>query len=418
RVCRGLALLAAALLVGCSGEQGAAPDGAVPPPTPTGEATAEPTTEASPTAEAPAATEPTPDATGAATAEVLADVAVAVEEVAQLEAPTAMAIRRGDDALYVAERGGRVQVLRGGEVAGEPLLDISDEVTVDGERGLLGIDFSDDGETLYVSSTDLDGNSRLDAYAMEGDALEAGSRRNLLQVDQPFSNHNGGNVVVGPDGLLYYGLGDGGSGGDPHGNGQDPSTLLGAMLRIDPERGDPYAVPDDNPFPDSDGGRPEVFVYGLRNPWRFSFDRRTNDLWIGDVGQGEIEEIDRLPAGEGAGANLGWNRFEGTQPFAGGGDRDGLTFPVAEYRHTEGRCSITGGYVYRGDAIPGLGGAYLYTDFCGGQLEALRLEGGEVADQAQLPVSVEQAVSFGEDAEGELYLLSLSGPVYRLVPAD
>ncbi len=352
-----------------------------------------------------------------ASAPALDDVAVRLAEVATLDAPTALAVRRGDDAVYIAERGGRIRVLRRGAVAPKPLLDISGDTTVDGERGLLGIAFSAAGDELYVSYTDPAGDSRLAAYRMDGDAVDLRSRRELLRVEQPFANHNGGNIAVGPDRLLYLGLGDGGSAGDPQGNGQDLGTLLGALLRIDP-RGDPYRIPRDNPFVDRAGARPEIFVYGLRNPWRFSFDRATGDLWIGDVGQGEIEEIDVLPAGKAAGRNLGWDLFEGTRPFEPAGDPpDDLVAPVAEYGHSDGRCSVTGGYVYRGEAIPALRGAYVYGDFCGGQIVALAQRGGTLGDQADLGITVEQLVSFGEDRDGELYVLSLAGPVYKLVPA-
>lgn len=348
----------------------------------------------------------------------LADVRVALEEVVRLDAPIALTQRPGFDQLVVAERGGTVRVVDGGE-AGEPIVDISGETTPSGERGLLGIAFSPDGSHLYLSYTDEQGDSRLDEWATGpavGD-VDQGSRRNVLSVDQPFPNHNGGNILFGPDGLLYVGLGDGGSAGDPDGRAQNPDELLGKILRIDPRASgdDPYAVPDGNPFAGG-GGRGEIYVVGVRNPWRFSFDRETGDLWIGDVGQDAEEEIDLLPAGRAAGANLGWDRLEGTRPFEGEAPADAVA-PVFTYGRDEG-YSVTGGYVYRGSAIEGLAGSYVFADYGAGVVRALDVQGGRVVDDRSLEVETGPAslVSFGEDADGELYVLSLEGPVYRLVP--
>ncbi len=310
-----------------------------------------------------------------------------------------------------------MRALSGGDVADEPVLDISDRTTTDGERGLLGLAVSPGGDELYVSYTNLDGDSRLDAYAVDGGVVDPGSRRELLAVDQPYSNHNGGNVVLGPDGMLYLGLGDGGSAGDPQGNGQDRSTLLGSLLRIDPRPtgDDAYSIPEGNPFVGEGDARPEIWAYGLRNPWRFSFDRETGDLWIADVGQSALEEINFAPAGEGAGANYGWNLREGTEPYNGGQRPDRNVDPIGQYSHDDG-CSITGGFVYRGQALPALRGAYVYTDLCAGDLRALAQRDGEVTQQAGLGVDVAQPVSFGEGPDGELYVLSLSGDVLRLAP--
>ena len=366
---------------------------------------------------APEPSPPPPASPSAPGTGALEDLDLALEPVVELDAPTAMAERRGDpDARYVAERGGRVVRVVDGVVDDRAVLDIADATTSDGERGLLGFDFSPDGATLYVSYTDRAGDSRLDAYAMRGAAVDPGSRRPLLEVAQPYSNHNGGNVVTGPDGLLYYGLGDGGAAGDPHDHGQDRSTLLGALLRIDPRQGDPYGVPDDNPFVDADGVRPEIWAYGLRNPWRFSFDRANDDLWIADVGQSAREELNRLPWDRAAGSNLGWRVFEGTQRHADGDAEDAVA-PVYEYPH-DGRCSVTGGYVYRGTDIPALQGAYLYGDFCDGVLRAVLLDGDRVVTERTFDAQVPELVSYGQDARGELYVLSLSGPVYRIVAAD
>jgi glucose/arabinose dehydrogenase len=412
-------LLALALLLGaCGTDEGG--DGAAGAPDDAGTTT---TTAAGP-GDAPGGDEaPEEDAGDADPA--LDDVDVVLTEVADLDDPIALATRAGhDDVLYVAERAGRVRLV--GDDGGEPatLLDITDRTTTESERGLLGIAFSPDGDHLYVSHTDPAGDSVLAEYALgEGaDAVDPASRRTVLQVDQPFPNHNGGHVDFGPDGHLYLGLGDGGRAGDPEGNGQDTGTLLGALLRIDPrpEGGDPYGIPPDNPFVDG-GGRPEIWAYGLRNPWRFSFDAETEDLWIADVGQNEVEEVNLLPAEEGAGrgANLGWDLLEGSRPFAGDADDAADTvLPVFEYPNDADRCAVTGGHVYRGAAIPDLAGAYVWGDYCESRVHALALTGGEARTvDLDLEVAHRSLVSFGEDAAGELYVLSMDGPVLRLDPA-
>jgi len=358
----------------------------------------------------------------------LDEIELTLTPVAEAEAPTALVTRPGADALYVAEREGVVRPVRvSGSGAdrsyevGEPLLDISDEVVTGSEQGLLDITFSADGGVLYVSySLAPDGDTRIAAYEMSGGTVDTSSRREILAVEQPYSNHNGGDIELGPDGFLYVALGDGGSGGDPHGNGQDTGVLLGKILRIDPTRpagGQEYGIPDDNPFADGRGGRPEVWIYGVRNPWRFTFDRATDDLWVADVGQNQWEEIDLLPAadGGGRGANLGWNGMEGTHEFEGG-NPDGGVLPVFEYSHDEG-CSVTGGVVYRGTAVAGLGGAYLFGDYCAGQLRALRVAGGEVTEEHAYDATVDDLVSFAEDADGEVYVLSLGGDIFRIDPA-
>ncbi len=347
----------------------------------------------------------------------LSAVRLALEPVVELEAPTALAVRPGDTALYVAERAGHVIRIADGAADDEPVLDLSAQTTSDSERGLLGLAFSSDGDRLYVSFTNTAGDSQLDEYRMRGNTADRSTRRNLLLITQPYSNHNGGNAVTGPDGLLYYGLGDGGAGGDPLGAGQDRSTLLGGVLRIDPtpSNGDPYTIPQDNPFVSDDDARDELWIFGVRNPWRFSFDRESDDLWLADVGQQAIEEINRLPFDAAAGANLGWNVFEGTQRFSDGGAPAAIP-PVFEYPH-DGRCSVTGGYVYRGERIPALHGAYVYGDFCDGIVRALVYEDGSVVDERAFEVRVPALVSFGEDQDGELYALSLEGTVYRITPS-
>jgi len=352
----------------------------------------------------------------------LSGIRIRLQKIATLEAPLAMAVRAGDSALYVAEHGGRVVAIRDGQVDSRPVLDLTGRVSTGTEQGLLGLAFSADGRFLYVNYTDLNGDTNIVEYTMDGDVGGPGSARRLLFIDQPYSNHNGGDLVFGPDGYLYIGMGDGGSGGDPLHNGQNLGTLLGKMLRIDPRPsgGRAYGIPADNPFASRPGARPEIWDYGLRNPWRYSFDRKTGDLWIGDVGQSAREEVDFEPASSHGGRNYGWNLMEGTIRQT----EDlppGLVSPIYEYdTGSGGTCAIVGGYVYRGDAIPNLVGAYLLSDACSGDIAALR--GGpdtKIADRARI-AKVEaggySAVSFGQDQAGELYVLSLSGPVYKIVP--
>jgi len=344
---------------------------------------------------------------------------VRLEEVARVEAPTALALRAGTNLAYVAERAGRVRPidLATGTV-GDPIIDISDDVSVSGERGLLGLAFSPDGSRLFLSSTNADGDSRLDAYDISGDTPDLASKRTLLAIEQPASNHNGGDIKIGPDGMLWYALGDGGGGGDPFGNAQNTDTLLGSILRIDvstPDRD--YAIPADNPFV-NDGGRPEIWLYGVRNPWRISFDRETGDLWVADVGQNTVEEINVLRAPDrGRGANLQWPLREGFRAFAGDAP-SGSVDPIYEYGRDDGSCSVTGGYVYRGRAIPELVGAYVFGDFCEGTVRALFSDVGRVVERS-LGANAGTGVlaSFAEDADGELYTLGLDGRIARLVPA-
>lgn len=338
---------------------------------------------------------------------------VRLEQIATLDQPIGMAVRDGDDALFFVEKTGRVVAVSEG--ATRVVLDISSEVSQGGEQGLLGLAFSPSGTRLYTNHTDRDGHTRITEWAMRGGRADPDSRREVLFVEQPFSNHNGGNLAVGPDGYLYIGLGDGGSGGDPLGNAQSPSSLLGKMLRIDPRPSaeDSYRVPDDNPFVGREGFRPEIWALGLRNPWRYSFDRRTGDLWIADVGQSAREEINRQPADVG-GQNYGWDRLEGTEPFEGE-PPPGADAPFHEYGRDLG-STVIGGYVYRGSGIPELEGFYVFGDFFNPDLRAIRSTGNEPVER-ELGATVENLSAFGEDASGELYALSLSGPVFKIVPA-
>ena len=315
-------------------------------------------------------------------------------------------------------------------------LDIEDRVNDRGnEEGLLGLAFDPEYDSngyfyVYYSASGPRRSviSRFSVSAQDPNVADPSSEARIMEVAQPFSNHNGGNVLFGPDGYLYIGLGDGGSGGDPQGNGQDLSTLLGTVLRIDVstlDRDGAYSVPPDNPFVGRGGGaREEIWAYGLRNPWRFTFDRETGDLWAGDVGQNQFEEVDIIKPG----LNYGWNVMEGFHCFGGGlslrqllrrgeesCDREGLAPPVIEYGR-DGGCSITGGYVYRGSRLPSLIGAYVYGDFCSGKIWALRHDGVQVTEHRLLVDSSLLISAFGEDPSGELYILSFDGKIYRLRP--
>ena len=346
----------------------------------------------------------------------LGQVRVRLVRVATLEQPLAMAVREGDPSLYLAEKTGRVMAIRDGRVDPLPVLDLSGQVSLGGEQGLLGLVFSPDGRYLYVNLTDVRGDTHVAEFEMGKERARAGSRREVVFVDQPFSNHNGGHLAFGPDGYLYIGLGDGGSGGDPFDNAQSLDTVLGKMLRIDPrpEGGRPYSIPEDNPFIGEGEARSEIWAYGFRNPWRYSFDRETGDLWITDVGESVREEINYQPASSAGGENYGWNVFEGTAPFQGGELPDAVR-PILDYGRDQG-LTVIGGYVYRGADIPGLQGAYVFGDFFKPSLRAIAREGRRVGDSAELGVEVPNLSSFGEDLDGELYALSLSGPVYRLAP--
>lgn len=359
--------------------------------------------DASPTTSTTATTaevgEPTTSTSAAASAN-LDGVAVSLTEIARLDQPIDLAVREGFDGLFLAEKGGRVHYLPAPGEDTEPVLDISDDVSTGNEQGLLGITFSPEGGHLYVHYTNRDGDTRVDELAM-GDAataVDVGTRRTVLEAEQPYANHNGGRLTFGPDDLLYLGLGDGGAGGDPEHNGQDPDALLGKILRFDPA-----------------GGEPERWAIGLRNPWRFSFDRETGDVWVGDVGQNAWEEIDLITAGTPAGVNLGWNRFEGTHRYEGNNDRTGLLFPVFEYGRDEGQ-SVVGGFVYRGQRAE-WNGVYFFADTYTAVLRVLLNTGAEVLHR-DLGVEVPGGLvsSFGEDTDGELYVLSLDGGVFRLDP--
>ncbi len=326
---------------------------------------------------------------------------------------------------FVVEQGGRIKVVRGGKTLAQPFLDIRSLVTSGGEQGLLSFAFAPDHARtglFYVYYTDKDSNQRVVEYRRATpDRADPRSARLVLRMEDHESNHNGGLLKFGPDGLLYIGTGDGGGGNDQHGsrgNAQDLGSLLGKLLRIDPRRGSTgaaYGIPRSNPFVGRDGARGEVYSYGLRNPWRYSFDRSTGDLSIADVGQNNVEEVDFARRGGGKGANWGWRPLEGTRRNIAE-PATGARLPVIEHTHAAGFCSITGGYVVRDRNVPALYGRYLYGDICDGRVRAARLRPGHktVGKPLALP-AVETLSSFGEDASGRVYAVSLSGPVFRFV---
>ena len=323
--------------------------------------------------------------------------------------------------LFVVEQRGTVQTVHDGAVTGT-FLDIQDRTRAQGERGLLGVafhpSFADNGR-LFVHYTDLRGATvlaELRADPPDAASVDAATERVILTMEQPYGNHNGGQVAFGPDGNLYLGLGDGGSGGDPLNAGQDLGTWLGTIVRLDVDGAEPYAVPADNPFVDDPAALDEIWAYGLRNPWRFSFDRATGDLWIADVGQNAVEEVNRQRADSPGGENYGWRIMEGDACFdpPSGCDMSGLTMPVVTYTHASGwGRSITGGYVYRGDDVPALAGAYVFGDYVSGRIFVAEGSGDEWSARPLLESGFRIA-AFGEDQAGELYVADYSGGVlYR-----
>ncbi|MFI6708129.1 PQQ-dependent sugar dehydrogenase [Nonomuraea sp. NPDC050478] len=396
-------LAVAVLVVVLTGCSAAPPEGAPVPPSASVPAGTE---AASPSASVPADAEAA-SPSGSPAESTPAQGGLRFTRIAELERPVAFAVRSGDRRLYVAEQGGRLRT-----TDGDTVVDLSGEVSGGNEQGLLGVAFHPSGRWLYLDWTDKAGTTHVTEWAYDG--ARATRRRDVLTQEQPFANHNGGQLAFGPDGYLYIALGDGGGGGDPEGNGQDLGTLLGKILRIDPRGGKPYAVPEDNPFVGKEGARTEIWAYGLRNPWRFGFDRANGDLWIGDVGQNAWEEVDYQPAGSEGGENYGWNLREGRERFRQG-PAGKLTDPVIVYPLNEGgNCSVIAGFVYHGAKIPWLRGQFLYGDFCAGWIRAAPVD--EPARDRRVG-EVEQLSSFGEDHDGELYALSLAGPVYRIDPA-
>ncbi len=373
------------------------------------ESTAAPTTAAGSTTTAPgtASTEPTamtaPEST--ATTRPVADTTLSLQYVADgFEQP--VFYTTNDGASYIVDQPGRIWVVAG-EAAPEVFLDLRDRVTFQGEQGLLGLAFHPQHpEVFYVDYTGSDGATFVSEFTFNGSSADAGSERVILEIPQPAGNHNGGMIAFGPEGDLWIGTGDGGGSNDQYGNGQRDDTLLGAMLRIrvGPDL-DPYGVVEGLGFT-----APEIWGIGLRNPWRFSFDG--DRIWIGDVGQGDIEEIDVASVDDRT-LNFGWPIYEGSNCFDGPCNEDGFAFPIHEYGHDEG-CSVTGGYVYRGAAIPQLDGHYFFSDYCTGFIRSIAPD-GTVHDWTEGTGTVDQVSSFGRDAAGEIYVVSTVGTVYRIV---
>jgi glucose/arabinose dehydrogenase len=344
--------------------------------------------------------------------------------IARFVQPLYVAAPPGDAGrLFVVERAGQIVVVRDGRKLRHPFLDLRGGVSTEGEQGLLSIAFAPDyarNRRFYVDFTNRDGDIEVQEFRRSRrnpDRALKGSARTLLEIEHSrFPHHFGGQLQFGPDGLLYIGVGDGGGIGDPSGHAQNLGTPLGKLLRIDPRPSgpSPFGIPADNPFVGRAGALPEVYAYGLRNPWRFSFDRHSGDLTIGDVGQDEYEEIDFVPRGTGAGANFGWNTYEGEHRYKRGPAPPAYVPPVLERSHKDGFCAIVGGYVVRDRSLGGLYGRYVYGDDCSPRLYSVSLSSGRASGDRLLFGHMQHVVSFGEDARGRVYVVSLAGPVYRL----
>lgn len=376
----------------------------------------EPTAPPSPTA-APALSTPQPPREGA----------YGLESVGSgFDRPLYLTYAPGDTSgrLFIVEQDGTIAILQDGRRQEPLFLDIDSRVSSRAnEQGLLSMAFDPDYATsgiFYVYYTDNGGDTVVARYrtlAGNPNAADPESEEVLLRVGQPYSNHNGGLIKFGPDGYLYVTLGDGGSAGDPLNSGQDRSTLLGTLLRIDVRSGSPYVIPADNPFVGQEGVRPEIWAWGLRNVWRFSFDRATGDLYTADVGQNKLEEVNFQPASSPGGENYGWKLFEGSEQFSGsreGMARREMIFPIAEYGRSEG-CSVTGGYVYRGQDLPDLAGNYIFGDYCSGIVWTLTPQADGNWLRTELMQAPSEITSFGEDADGEVYVIIRTGEIYRIV---
>lgn len=386
-------LIAAALFAACNGE-------------PEPEQRPSPTTGA--TSPAPESPPPSPDVPQ-------------LLKVGTFDDPVHVAAPRADERIFVVEQQGVVKIVKGSEV--KTFIDIRGDVGFGGERGLFSIAFSPNygrSGLAYLSYTDKSGDSRIVEYKVSGDPgrLDPGTRREILLVKQPFANHNGGLILFDPKGMLMIGLGDGGSGGDPQNRAQNLGDLLGKLLRIDPSKpsgGRPYGIPSDNPFVGRDKVRPEIWAYGLRNPWRFSFDPRNKDLYVADVGQNRFEEINWVPPDRQAGANYGWRAFEGVSRFTDDRiDESRLITPVLTYpTGPGGTCAVTGGGIYRGE-VNTLRDLYLYADYCEGVVKAFRIKDSQAADQQTLNLRADSISSFGTDSKEQMYVISKDGDVFRI----
>jgi glucose/arabinose dehydrogenase len=355
---------------------------------------------------------------------------LALEKVGRFRQPVQVVQPPRSDALFVVEKAGRIRVVEGGEIRARPFLDIHRRVEdrgEGGEQGLLSVAFAPDypeSGRFYVAYTDRRDDLRVVEYRRSSAADHLANRfsaREVITIPQPTTKHHGGMLLFGPGGHLYVGSGDGGPSGDPDGSAQNPASLLGKILRIDPEPagGRPYSIPRDNPFVGRPG-RDEVYAYGLRNPWRFSFDRATGALAIGDVGNDRFEEIDYVPAGKGRGANFGWAAYEGFARFRGGVPKGKTVLPVLAYPHGPG-CAVTGGYVVRDPSLTRLAGReivgrYVFGDFCSGRIFSFRPRPRKAIQERRLRFKIPSLTSFGEDSQGRIYIVSQRGPVWRLVP--
>lgn len=350
------------------------------------------------------------------------DVSLRLEEIGSgLSSPVYVTSPPGDSRLFVVEQPGSIRIIQNGQPAQAPFLDISSRVSSGGERGMLSVAFHPQYATngfFYVYFTGPSGEIRVERFTVSANAntANAASAKVILTVPHPRGNHNGGLAMFGPDGLLYLGLGDGGGAGDPDRNGQNVNTLLGKLLRIDVDGGDLYAIPGGNPFAARTDARREIWAIGLRNPWRFAFDRVGGNLYVADVGQGDLEEVNVVPSPR-AGVNYGWNIMEASSCYnAPSCNRQGLELPAIEYDHSGGACAVTGGFVYRGVAIPELAGVYFYADYCAGWIRSFRYQNGAATDTREWDVAnVGTITSFGEDSSGELYVTTGGGRVFRIV---
>ena len=373
------------------------------------------------TARSTATAAPAATATATPAAKRAARPGLRLKRIGNFDSPVYVTAPRGDRRIFVVEQGGTVRIVRGGKTLDRPFLDISGRISSGGERGLLSLAFPPNYASsgrFYVYYTAPNGDIRIVEYRRaSANRADHGSARRVLSVSHPASNHNGGLITFGPSGLLYAGLGDGGGGGDQHGargNGQNLSSLLGKILRFDPRRrgGRAYTVPGSNPFVGRSGVRPEIYAYGVRNPWRFALTPRGH-LVVADVGQGEVEEVTIV---RGKGANLGWRVWEGRSRYSPGESAPGHVPPAIQRFHSDGNCSITGGIIVRDPVLSALRGRYVFGDLCRGRIESARISRGRARGVRSTPLSVDQLSSFGEDGRRRAYVMSLGGPVYRIVP--
>jgi glucose/arabinose dehydrogenase len=349
-------------------------------------------------------------------------ITLSTEVVAQgLNQPVYVTAPGGDERLFIVEQPGRIRIVENGKLVDKPFLDIRNKVGCCDERGLLSVAFHPQYRAngfLFVDYTDKNGDTRVERYSVspaDRNTADPATAKLILTIDQPYANHNGGLNLFGPDGMLYIGMGDGGAQRDPRGNGQNRNVLLGKLLRINVDRGEPYAIPGGNPFA-AGGGKPEIWAVGLRNPWRFAFDKTSGFLYIADVGQDRYEELNISPV-TAAGVNYGWSTMDGNGCLRNADcSTAGMQTPALVYEHTDGNCSIIGGFVYRGRKIPEIQGQYFYSDYCNSWVKSVSFANGRVGQPRQwMSRSFGNIVSFGEDAQGELYICSQNGRVYRII---